>query len=106
MFKQRRYETIGLISDDGNKRSKSSQVSCKSFYRKKRFQQKISKSYRWNKNNNIVSNFEWCTAKENTRHAIENGMFRTNFHNFTSEEKQEMYDMLKRGENKRCLYEI
>ena len=50
------------------------------------------------KDNNIVSNLEWCTPQENTQHAILNGMFKTIFHNFTYEQKKEMLNMLINGE--------
>ena len=93
------YETIGLISDDGNKKDlRVHRIVANLFIEKKDSSKNLVNHIDGIKNNNIVSNLEWCTAKENTRHAIENGMFNTKFHNFTSEEKQEMYDMLKRGE--------
>ena len=93
------YETIGLISDYGNRKDlRVHRLVANLFIEKKDSSKNLVNHIDGIKNNNIVSNLEWCTAKENTRHAIENGMFNTKFHNFTLEEKQEMYNMLKRGE--------
>ena len=93
------YESVGLISDSGKRKDlKVHRIVANLFIEKKDHNRNLVNHKDGIKNNNIVSNLEWCTAKENTRHAIENGMFNTKFHDFTLEEKQEMHDMLKRGE--------
>lgn len=93
------YESVGLISDSGKRKDlKVHRIVANLFIEKKDPNRNLVNHKDGIKNNNIVSNLEWCTAKENTRHAIENGMFNTKFHDFTLEEKQEMHDMLKRGE--------
>ena len=40
-----------------------------------------------NKLNNIVTNLEFCTAKENTQHALRTGLFKA--HQWTDEEKEQ-----------------
>lgn len=46
----------------------------------------------WDKKNNRVENLEWCTAKENTQHAINNGIF-----SFQTSEKS-INKIIKKGE--------
>ena len=98
------YEGLYQISNRGNVRSLRSNIvmklsCCKDNYLKVKFckngEQKTVQVHRLvaesfidnpgnkpqinhkdcNKSNNDISNLEWVTAKENTTHAIENGLF-------------------------------
>ena len=72
------YETIGLISDDGNKKDlRVHRLVANLFIEKKDSSKNLVNHIDGIKNNNIVSNLEWCTAKENMLHARVTGLHKS-----------------------------
>lgn len=92
------YRAISLTDDFGNRKTlRVHRLVAKAFIEEEDGKFLVNHKDGIRDNNN-VDNLEWCTPKENSQHSIKTNTFFRKTHNFTIEQKQEIYNMLKSGE--------
>ena len=71
------YNTLVLYSDDGKRTKKVHRLAAQYFLEPDDGRDQVNHKD-GNKKHNDVSNLEWCTRSENTRHAYRNRLFEAN----------------------------
>ena len=107
--KKYRYKRVSLYSDGGSTGCLIHRLVAKAFIPNPENKPYVN-HLDGNRLNNKASNLEWCTAKENTHHAIENGLqrvkgeFQTNS-KFTPKDILDIRKMLDEGRTSRSIAE-
>ena len=95
---QEGYKTIGLVDENGKRKDFRVHRLVANAFIPKIDNKSLVNHIDGIKDNNVITNLEWCTAKENTQHSIKIGTFRTKHHSFSLEQKKQIFDMIKNGE--------
>lgn len=95
------YERVGVYFDCKDHSMRVHNLIMNAFYGEKPFDKAEINHIDGNKMNNSLDNLEWCTAKENSRHSVESGLYPSGERHYNSKYKQEdileMYKLYKNG---------
>lgn len=108
-----KYHIINLKQKDGTSKGyRVHRLVAMAFLEKKSEDQNEVNHIDGNKENNSVSNLEWCTSSENQRHAFRAGLQnprrgeRSNFSKLTEQDIQTVFEMRKSGATTKAIAEV
>lgn len=101
------YERVGITLNKKTVVFRVHNLIMNAFYGDKPFDKAEINHIDGNKMNNRLDNLEWCTAKENSRHSVENGLFPKSEDLYNTKHKEvDILDIYRLYKNGHSLSEI